>query len=53
MKCACLYDVGIRLKNIEAKSYTINYDDGISTDIHFSIDLVSMPDGVVSFARNQ
>jgi len=53
MRCMCLYDVGITLKNIEAKSYTINYDDGISTDIHFSIDLATMPDGVVSFARTQ
>jgi len=53
MRCMCLYDVGITLKNIEAKSYTINYDDGVSTDIHFSIDLATMPDGVVSFARTQ
>ena len=53
MLCACLYDVGITLENIEAKSYTINYDDGISTDIHFDVDLSQMPNGVKSFARTQ
>jgi hypothetical protein len=53
MRCMCLYDVAITLENIEAKSYSINYDDGISTDIHFSVDLSQMPDGVKSFARTQ
>ena len=53
MRCMCLYDVAIILEDIEAKSYTINYDDGISTDIHFSVDLSEMPDGVKSFARTE
>lgn len=53
MRCMCLYDVAITLENIEAKSYTINYDDSISTDIHFSVDLTQMPDGVKSFARTE
>ena len=51
MDCECLFDVSIILKDIEAKNYTLNYDDGRSTDIHFDIDLATKPQGIKSFNR--
>jgi len=51
MKCSCIFDVSLTLNDIEAKNYTINYDDGISTDIHFDIDLDSKSQGIKSFDR--
>lgn len=53
MYCKCLYDVTIVLNDIEAKKYILNYDDGISTDIHFEIDLAEETTGEKSFARTE
>jgi len=51
MSCECLFDVTITLNDIEVKNYTLNYDDGRSTDIHFDIDLSSKSQGIKSFNR--
>jgi len=52
MNCECIFDVSITLSDIEAKNYTLNYDDGRSTDIHFDINLGSKLQGIKSFERN-
>ena len=52
--CMCLYDITVQIEDIiEAKKYTIIYDDGYSDDIHFDIDLAKETRGEKSFVRTK
>ena len=52
--CMCLYDITVQIEDIiEAKKYTIIYDDGYSDDIRFDIDLTKETRGEKSFVRTK
>ncbi|MEA2028642.1 MAG: hypothetical protein U9N49_06670 [Campylobacterota bacterium] len=52
MNCLCLYDITIKVEDIEDKAYTVHYDDGVSEDMNFNIYHYEYP-GIRSFARNE
>ena len=52
MRCACLFDVSISVDNIEAKRYTLNFDDGHPSKVSLGIDLSYQKQGFKSFERH-
>ncbi len=45
----CLYDIEIKLEDIAPQAYILDYNDGESLDIYFTIDLLNKTEGIRTY----
>ena len=45
----CLYDIEITLEEIEPQAYILDYNEGESLNIYFTIDLLNKTEGIRSY----